>query len=107
MSRLAIALVTLAIAHPVFAQSPLASRATARFGALRQEGDPYRKLFAATPAIKPSPAEARPEKTIVCGLTMIEGDASIDPRMAKPLPKQDGVEYTVRSVTPSICNPKR
>jgi hypothetical protein len=105
MSRLAIALVTLAIAHPVFAQSPPASRATTRFGALRQEGDPYRKLFAATPALKPSTAEARPAKKIVCGLTMIEGDPSIDPKMAKAFPKKDGVAHTIRSIEPPVCKP--
>lgn len=105
MLRFAAVLVTLAIAQPLFAQTPSSPRATARFGALRQAGDPYRKLFTTPPAMKPAAAEAAPKKKVVCGLTMIEGDSSIDPNMAKAFPKQDGAAHTIRAIDPPTCKP--
>jgi hypothetical protein len=107
MLKAAVVILSVLAADSAFAQSLPNGRASAGFATLRRAGDPYRQLFTAPPAMKPSAAESTSTRKMVCGMTMIEGDASIDPKMAKAFPKKDGSEYTIRSLEPPTCNPAR
>src|SRR5690349_10391496 len=104
MSRTAALLVALAIAPPVFAQRPTPGT-TARFGALRPENpDPYRKLFVQPPPVAQRSAQAAAKRKVVCGLTIIEGDTSIDSKFFVTK-KSDTVDYTLRKIEPPVCKP--
>jgi hypothetical protein len=104
MSKIAVVLLTLFAAQPVFAQSLSAGSATARFGVLRPtQPNPYRKLFAPQPAVKLSSAVTAPKSRIVCGMTIVEGDPKIDPKFVMP-PKSDGVDHKIRAIAPPTCN---
>jgi hypothetical protein len=69
--------------------------------------NPYAKLFVTEDALKKALAEktARlPAKSrVVCGMTVIEADPSIDPKIAATLPQDDKTRYTIRAVDPPIC----
>lgn len=108
-----VVMLILAAAPPAFAgQSSPAPRTSPRFGALRpaQSADPYRKLFEAQAALKQAVESATPKAdlkpSVVCGMTIIPADPSIDPKMLFPR-KADGVDYKLRVITPTICNPSR
>jgi hypothetical protein len=56
------------------------------------------------PAVQaPSPA-AQPK--VVCGMTIVPVDPSIDARMIVPR-ASGGVDYTLRKIEPPICNPAK
>ena len=88
------------------AQTTVTPQANARLGALRPEsGDPYRTLF--TPLVQATPAPKKDQnRTVRCGMTIIEADPMFDPKMAAGGPK-DGTKYTIRAVPPPICGAPR
>ena len=94
-------------------QTALNAQSTTQFGALRpaQSSNPYSKLFEARGALKQAvqqeSTKARTPKTrIVCGMTIIEADPSIDPKMGVTPPKDEKVRHTIRAVEPPICWPR-
>jgi hypothetical protein len=76
--------------------------------------DPYAKLFKeATTQTKPQPprveiredpATERPK--VVCGMTLIPVDDSIDPKFRLRGPASDNVRHTIRAVKPPVCSPE-
>ncbi len=69
--------------------------------------DPYRQLFQPedkkTPPSAPSPSVDRPQPRVVCGMTIVPADPTIDPKIAvKPRP-DDTTRYAIRGITPPIC----
>jgi hypothetical protein len=104
----AILVILVLAAAPAFAdQSSVAPKASARFGTQRpSQNDPYKSLFEPRakflqPAMQTTAAKPKPQ--IVCGMTMVPGDTSIDPKMARPLPA-DGIDYKLRTIAPPICS---
>jgi hypothetical protein len=93
-------------------QSPVKPQATTQFGALRpaQSKDPYRKLFDTQTALKAALAQqlhtatSAPAPKVVCGMTLIPANPTIDPKMMVEKPRSDGTKYTIRAVDPPICN---
>jgi len=95
----------------VAGQSLTAPRPTTRLGALRhaQRPDPYRKLFptqSVTNVVESAVPKADTKPSVVCGMTIIPADPSLDPKMLFPR-KADGVDYKLRVITPPTCNPAR
>ena len=81
---------------------------------------PSIKLFAEKPAAKPFvmewrdrlPAEASapaptaaPKPSVVCGMTLIPADPTIDPKI-RVAPEDRGVAFTMRTVEPTVCKPR-
>lgn len=66
--------------------------------------DPYNKLFApprpSSTQAAPSGSTGKPE--IKCGMTVIQADPSIDPRMAIT-PPSDGITFSIRAIEPTLC----
>jgi len=79
--------------------------------------DPYAHLFtaqlnglAATPQPSPAPASPKPSasnaapiKVVVCGLTVMQGDANVDPAMAHH-PPANAPTPVLTVVQPAVCN---
>ena len=61
--------------------------------------NPFSKLFA--PDLKPQPREAS-KPTVVCGMTLIPIDPSIDPKIVVA-PQQSDTRFTIRAVPPPVC----
>lgn len=108
-ARLVLAIL-LAVAGPATAdQTALNPQSTARLGALRpvQSANPYSKLFEArgalAQAVQQELTKAAPKRRIVCGMTIIEADPSIDPKMAVTAPTDEKLRYTMRAVEPPMC----
>ena len=80
----------------------------ATFGALRQESPakPYRKLFApdapARQAQPPAGQQPAPKRRVVCGLTVIEVEKSIDPKMVRESKDANRPSPTIRAVDPPV-----
>lgn len=109
MLELVLVALSLAASPPVPADQPLPGpQTTTGFGTLRPaQPDPFRKLFEVQPDLKAAPPPAAAAKPkIVCGMTIIPADPTIDPKM-RLAPKSDGVNYTIRAIDPPICNPAR
>jgi hypothetical protein len=74
------------------------------------KANPYRGLFAPQPlmqAITPAAPKEQAKRTVVCGMTIIPADPTIDPKM-RLVPKKDaGIDYKLRVIDPPICNPAR
>jgi hypothetical protein len=108
MSRLAFALVAVVIAQPAFAQTSVAPPAASRLGALRPaQSNPYGKLFEArqlAPLRALASKTESPKRTVVCGLTIVEGDPQIDPKIAVTK-TNEAVDYTIKKIDPPICKP--
>ena len=107
MSKAMVVIMALAAAPALADQSP-SPAPSARFGAQRPQSDPYKTLFAprtklVQPAIENKVSQARPK--VVCGMTLIPGGSSIDPKMALPRPS-NGIDYKLRTIDPPICSPK-
>lgn len=69
--------------------------------------NPYSRLFQDTrpaPPVMTTPAspptQAQPQ--IKCGMTVIQGDANIDPGIHAPA-RSDSTRYTIRVVEPTAC----
>ena len=106
MKKPLIATAMLTVALPLFGQSLPTSPAPSKPGALtRSPADPYRNLFQ-PPEVSSVPSSVTPKAQVVCGMTVIPADPSVDPTMVLP-PKNDGVKYTIRAVPPPICTPAR
>jgi hypothetical protein len=50
----------------------------------------------------PIPAQSTAISTVVCGMTVVRGDSSIDPKILKPVP-DTGVTPTMRVIEPTMC----
>lgn len=61
--------------------------------------NPFSKLFAPDP--KPQPREAG-KPTVVCGMTLIPADPSIDPKIVVA-PQRGNTRFTIRAVPPPVC----
>jgi len=91
----------------VVAGAAMAQAAT--FGALRQDvpAKPYRKLFApeapARQALPPAAQQPAPKRRVVCGLTVVEVDKSIDPKMVREFKDANRPRPTIRAVDPPLC----
>jgi hypothetical protein len=102
-----ILLIMVLVAAPAFAdQSSPAPNRSARFGSQRPHSDPYKTLFEPRTtfgqrAPEHNVSEAKPQ--VVCGMRLIPGDASIDPKMAIPRPS-NGIDYKLRTIDPPICS---
>ena len=69
---------------------------------------PYARLFTAPeieiqpqrqePQVQPQPKSPR----VVCGMTVIQADPSVDPRMVIPR-VDDGPRHAIRTITPPVC----
>lgn len=109
MSKLILVMLMLTASSAFADQSAPALRPTVRFGVQRPQSDPYKQLFAPPKGVQPSierPALAAKPK-VVCGMTIIPADPSLDPKMTIS-PKDDrNLKYAIRSVDPPICNPSR
>ena len=53
----------------------------------------------------PADAPRRSEPSVVCGMTLIPADPTIDPKI-RVAPKDDRVKYAMRVVPPTICRPR-
>ena len=99
MVRQIVVAVVLAVAAPAIAGQHAPNKS-----------NPYRNLFkeqsALQKAVQAAAPKADPKPTVVCGMTIVPADPSIDPKMLVPR-KADGVDYTIRVITPAICNPSR
>jgi len=69
--------------------------------------NPYSRLFQNSPPATPvvtapahSPTQSQPQ--IKCGMTVIQGDANIDPGIHAPA-RTDSTRYTIRVVEPTVC----
>jgi hypothetical protein len=115
MRNAAVVVLMLVASVPVFGDQPAVQPnppSTARFGALRQvnPSNPYSNLFKAQAALKKAVEEhgttgAKPR--VVCGMTIIEANPRIDPKMALEAPKPPDVRYTIRAIDPPVCNPAK
>lgn len=70
--------------------------------------NPYSRLFQARELLKQALEEKRqqqsaPKSRVVCGMTVIEANPSIDPKMAVEIPKDNKTRHTIRAVEPPIC----
>lgn len=110
-NALFISMTLLAGSMPVSAdQAAVNPQSPARFGALRaaQSSNPYSKLFEARGALKQAVQQeltkaGSPKTRIVCGMTIIEADPSIDPKMAVAPPKDEKLRHTIRAIEPPMC----
>ena len=108
MSNAVIVMLMLSASPASAEQSMPTPRPNARFGALRPSAsDPYQKLFEPHKGIQRSIDAPVSKPKVVCGMTIIPADPTIDPQM-EVSPKQDrNLKYTIRSIDPPICNPSR
>lgn len=106
---LAIAVTVLAGAVTLSADQPVNPQANAKFGALRRTppASPYEKLFelrgALNNAVEQSQPAPAPKSRVVCGMTVIEVDPAIDPKIGVTPPGDEKTRYTIRAVEPPIC----
>jgi hypothetical protein len=91
-----------AVGSTVWAQQP-----APRTQANASRSNPYSRLFQTTRPTTPvvtatvgSPTQAPPQ--IKCGMTVIQGDANIDPGIHAPA-RTDATRYTIRVVEPTVC----
>jgi len=75
--------------------------------ALGAHKNPYGQLFQAQELLQKTltKPEAKPKPKVVCGMTIIPGDPTIDPKIAAPRDPKDTTHYTLRVVPPPICKP--
>lgn len=75
------------------------------------QAKPYESLFAPSGQIRPAPPaprvvvperEAAPKPRVVCGMTLIPADPTVDPRIAVT-PPQTATRYTILAVPPPMC----
>ncbi len=106
--------ILLGMVVPVAAdQAPVNPHLSARLGARRsdQRANPYRKLFDARESLRQAVAQQTakpgPKTKVVCGMTIVEADPSLDPKMAVTPPQDQNLTYTIRAVEPPRCNPAK
>ena len=70
---------------------------------------PFSRLFMGPSAkVQPHPqdvreVEVRPNSTrVVCGMTVIQADPRVDPRIALQVP-ENGQQHAIRRITPPVC----
>jgi hypothetical protein len=95
----------------IFASEGSASPApVAQSGWQPHKSNPYSGLFQPAPLVKPTegtqatqPATSAKPK-VVCGMTIIPADPSIDPKFTK-VPPDRSTKFTMRLIEPPICKP--
>jgi hypothetical protein len=111
----AVAILVLGASAPMFGDQSLPAppnpEANKRLGALRppDANNPYRRLFEARQGLEAALQQQVktvpvPKRKVVCGMTVIEADPSIDPRMAVTPPAKGNAEHTIRAIDPPHCN---
>jgi len=111
MRNAAIVVIVFAVTVPVFGdQSSINPQAAVKFGALRREQskDPYKRLFEAQTALKLAMAQAQARTSplkpkVVCGMTIVPADPTIDPKMRITPPQNPNLEYKIRVLEPPVC----
>ena len=80
----------------------LASPTTA--AAQAQVAPPFAKLFRpqSSTLLKPAPRRSRPTAKVVCGMTIVPVDSSLDPKIKHPLPS-GRTKFTLRIHQPPVC----
>jgi hypothetical protein len=111
-SALFISVTLLLGAVPLSADQPAATPpASSQIGALGQQpSDRYSRLFELRAALKQMQTESgqkAPRKKVVCGMTVIEADPSLDPKMGVTPPKETGLRHRIRGIEPTVCNPSK
>jgi hypothetical protein len=95
----------------IFASSVFASPSGVGQSGWQRKPNPYSDLFQPAPLVKPGErTQATPPSTekpkMVCGMTVIPADPSIDPRFKFMIPAPDRpTKFTIRAIDPAICNP--
>ena len=101
----AVGFVLVALASDGFASpAPLAQS-----GWQSHKSNPYSGLFEPAPLVKPGeraqlaqPSTGQPK--VVCGMTVIPADPTIDPKFAIAPPDR-ATKYTMRLIDPAVCRP--
>jgi hypothetical protein len=87
------------------------AKATASQGASprgSRKTNPFGNLFGAKPTPRSSPPAQQAQwssaqkRTVVCGMTVLPADPTIDPKIRVSAPRS-GVRFTIRSVQPPVC----
>lgn len=94
----------------IFTSSVFASPAPTAQSGWQRKSNPYSDLFQPSPLVKPSErtqvtqpsTPAKPK--VVCGMTVIPADPSIDPKFTIAPPDR-ATKYTMRLIEPPICKP--
>lgn len=100
-------IVVLSSIQPVFANGSSFQQGSSPPAPTRRV-DPYKKLFQQPPLDQTARAQRRADTAastaprVVCGMTVIPMDPSIDPKMIIPRPPGD-TRYTIRAIPPPIC----
>lgn len=81
--------------------------------AQQARSNPYSKLFDAGDVKKAAAqqqvrqqvqqAQAQQRPRVVCGMTMMPADPTIDSKMVIQVPKRDDVRHTIRAIEPPTC----
>ena len=87
---------SIAAQQPTIALPPNANPFGNLFAPSSKRSSPPRFLFP-TPDLR-----IAPKSTVVCGLTLIPGDPSVDPAIRHEVP-EDGPRFSIRTVDPKLC----
>jgi hypothetical protein len=72
-----------------------------------QKKDPYAGLFRGQPSVSvydfSGTMSGVPNPRVVCGLTVLQVDPAIDPKMVR-LEPDAGIDFKIHRVTPLLCN---
>jgi hypothetical protein len=95
---------SLAAQQPTDGLPPQASASGNLFTPKSKPPSPRRFLFPTpAPTLTPSSSGQLAQKpAVVCGLTLIPGDPSVDPAIRQEVP-ENGPNYLIRSVDPKLC----
>lgn len=113
MVKALVVMMTTVVATPVLADQSARAASTPRFGVLRPSpANPYRQLFTPqlpktipSPLTSPRKPDAKPN--VVCGMTVVPADPSIDPKMGVTPQRDANLSYTIRAIAPPQCPPSR
>lgn len=105
LSILALILTTIFASNVIGSPAPVAQS-----GWQPHKSNPYSGLFQPAPLVKPTerahvsqpPTLAKPK--VVCGMTIIPADPSLDPKFARTPPDRS-TNFTMRVIEPTICKP--
>jgi hypothetical protein len=79
---------------------PLHSQPWNLFGVPRKTSKTTTPTLVSVPSLQPPPPTTRP--AVVCGLTLIPADSSLDAAIRRPLPTNDAL-FAMRSIVPTEC----
>lgn len=98
------------LATAMFTTDVSASPAPTAQSGWQRKSNPYSGLFQPFTPVKPNErTQATPPSTpakprVVCGMTVIPADPSIDPKFTIPPPDRS-TKFTMRLIEPPICKP--